>query len=129
MLTKDKTYSSWEVYQEVRKIHPREQDFYEGNIRDNIECWDEYQLKQVLVSELQNPYEYELDEYDVEEYAEMDIATMPPLVLGYYDNSHAYITTDGNHRVAALRRKGAEHAWAYVAVKSSKNTDTMEEEE
>lgn len=129
MLATEKTYSSWEVYQVVRKIHLREQDFYEGNIRENIENWDEYQLKKVLVSDLQNPFDYDLDEYDVEEYTEMDIATMPPLVLGYYDDSDAYITTDGNHRVAALRRKGVEHAWAYVAVKSSKNTDAMEEEE
>lgn len=111
-------FSDWDVIQLVRKIHDREQDFYEGNITENIEFWEKYILQEVEVKDLENPYHYELDEYNIHEYKQMDLKTMPPIVLGYFDDNESYLTIDGNHRVAVLQALGVEKVLAFVAVKN-----------
>lgn len=113
-----KTFSCWDIVQFVRKIHDREQDFYEGNISENIQFWDNYILQEVDVKDLENHNNYDLDDYNIFIYKEMDLKTMPPIVLGYFDDNESYLTVDGNHRVAVLRELGVEKVLAFVAIKS-----------
>lgn len=109
--------SDWDIVQFTKTIHYRSQDFVDGDIRDNIEAYDEYELREVLVSELEEP-QYYIDVEYVDEYKKMDIDTIPPIILGFYSDK-TYLTIDGGHRIAVAKELELKTIKAFVAIKSS----------
>lgn len=103
------------VYELVRGIHYQEDDFDEGNLGDMIEEYENYELIEVNVSDLHDVFAM-IDDYLVFEYSDMDISTMPPIVLGHFDNGE-YLILDGNHRITVLRNLGIETVKAFVGIK------------
>lgn len=93
-----------DVYMLTKSLHYNADDFDEGDIGERIEAFLSYELKEVPLSEIEEP-SYYLDDELVEDYLEMDEKTVPPIVLGFYEDG-SYMTIDGGHRVTvALKRK------------------------
>ncbi|WP_182102477.1 ParB N-terminal domain-containing protein [Niallia taxi] len=107
--------SSYEVVQLCENIHYRKEDFEEGDIADHIEEYDFYRLEEVLIKDLEAPCYY-IDEELVEEYKALNIADMPPIVLGFYDDG-SYLTMDGGHRTTVAQELGENKIKALVAIK------------
>lgn len=108
-------FSSYEVVQLCERIHYRLEDFKEGDIAERIEEYEFYRLEDVLVKDLEEPCYY-VDKDLVEEYKELEISEMPPIVLGYYDDD-SYLTIDGGHRTTVVQELGVKKIKAFVAVK------------
>ncbi|HHT7008397.1 TPA: hypothetical protein ACTZ3A_000936 [Bacillus cereus] len=109
-----KMYSDMEVVSFVKNIHYKGSDFIEGDIQERIESYDNYELKEIDVNELETP-SYYVDEELIKEYLDMDISKTPPLVLGYY-NTGEYQTIDGGHRTTVLKKLGITKVLAYVGI-------------
>lgn len=104
--------SDWDIVQKVKKIHYRRQDFEDGDIRERIEKFDLYILKEIPLDQIEKVWTY-IDDDLVEEYMEEDSKTMPPIVLGEYWKGK-YEIVDGGHRVETKREKEEETIFAYV---------------
>lgn len=109
--------TDWDIVQFVKSIHYNKEDFVDGDIREHIEQYDEYLLIEVNVNELEEP-QYYVDEEFVAEYKAMDINTMPPIILGYYEDK-SYLTIDGGHRITVAKELGMQKIKAFVGIKSS----------
>lgn len=95
-----------DVYMLTKSLHYEQDDFSEGNIGERIEEFLSYELKEIPLSEIEAPWTY-IDDERIEDYEEMDENTVPPIVLGFYEDG-SYMTIDGGHRVTvALKRKQA----------------------
>lgn len=100
------TVPECDVYMLTKSVHSNVDDFDEGDIGERIEEFEFYVLKDVPLSEIEEP-RYYVDEERVDEYLEMNPETAPPIVLSYYSDG-SYLTIDGGHRITvALKRKQA----------------------
>lgn len=107
--------SEWEIVQFVKNIHYNKMDFCEGDLRENIEKNNSYELKEVLVNDLEEPCYY-VDEELVQDYKNENINTMPPIIVDFYvDNT--YRTIDGGHRVTVAKELKLKKIKAFVALK------------
>jgi hypothetical protein len=106
---KPQSYSSDEVAEIVREIHPRTEDFEDGDLEERILDHGPYVLKEVNVDSIESEWGFNDD--TAEEYSELK-TKMPPLVL---DNELWII--DGTHRYEALKIKGTKKIMAYVGKK------------
>ena len=100
------------VYELVRGI---QEGFDEGNLGEMIEEYENYELLEINVRDLHDVF-VQIDDYLVFEYSDMDISTMPPIVLGHFDNGE-HLILDGNHRITVLRNLGIETVRAFVGIK------------
>lgn len=110
----------YEVYNLVKKLHYSEEDFDsgEGSIGELIEEYEQYKVVEVPLYQLHNVF-VSIDDYLVFEYTDLDPREMPPIVLGYFDDSDEYLILDGNHRVTMLRELGIEKTVAFVGIKNN----------
>lgn len=107
-----------ELIQYVIKWHRRTQDFENGDLNFRIWKFTKYVLTQLPISEL-DMEEWQVDDEYVDEYARMDIRTMPPIV---YD-ADLETMIDGMHRVNAVARQGGTHILAYVGTSDNIDPD------
>lgn len=107
-------YEEYQVYEFVRSIHYRKEDFDDGDIGKHIEEYEQYEAKIVKVEDLEDPHYY-IDDENIEEYSEMSEETSPPVVLGYYSDG-TYLTIDGGHRIIVAKTKGYKTIKAFVGV-------------
>lgn len=104
-------YPEEDVYIFTQKIHHTPEDFFDGDLGDRIEQYEEYIVKEVNISDIQNLDEFQLDEDLVEEYTEIlkKNDTYPPIVL-----DEEYNIIDGTHRANALNDLGKKKIIAFV---------------
>ena len=55
------TLPDWKVHGEVKRLHHREEDFYEGNIEERIEEFREYELQDIPFELIHAPWYYDSD--------------------------------------------------------------------
>ena len=106
--------SSYDVGQFIKDIHYSKMDWLEGNLKEHIEEYDNYEVKEVFTKDLEEP-SYYIDEELVEEYQKKDIQNMPPIVLGFYLDGTFQIIEAG-HRVTVAKMKNAKKILAFVAI-------------
>lgn len=111
----EKVFSNDYVIDLAKEIHYSPQDFEEGNIIENIEEYDNYELMDVAVEKIEEPYYY-IDEEMIEEYKEMNTEKMPPIILGFYSDG-TYQIIDGGHRVTVAQELGLKKIKAYVGMR------------
>lgn len=102
----------------VSDIHSNKDDLYEEDILERISEYSHYSLYEVNISDIEWD-SYMINDDIVDEYSEMDINTMPPIVLGdfYFNVSNPegrFTIIDGAHRSNALRKLGISKIKAYI---------------
>lgn len=109
--------SSYEVYKLMESLHHDVNDIEEGSLQELIEEYDYYTLEYINLNEIEQVHTYTDEDY-IEDYLQMNIKTMPPIVLGFYDDgSYRYI--DGGHRIETARKKGLSKIASYVGYKGA----------
>ena len=125
------TVPDWKIYNEVQRLHSREEDFYEGNIEQRIDQFREYELQEIPFELVYAPYSFDpnmvwdyalqINEYDVmchPDRGDIDNADpicditnpYPPIVItNLYapdpsepDNKR-HLIIDGTHRYEAIK--------------------------
>lgn len=101
-----------DIYSYVEALHHTNDDFFDGNLGDRIEWYPKYQLKEVMLSEL-NLDEHYWDESEVEEFKTkfLHSGKYPPIVL-----AHDYSIIDGTHRANSLEQVGEKNILAFVGI-------------
>jgi len=96
----------------ISKIHRNPEDLEDGDIIERInECYS-YELKEINISLLDlNEWDVDLDY--VEDYKDLDVNTMPPIIIHEFSSGN-YSIVDGIHRLNACHKKGLKKIKAYV---------------
>ena len=102
-----------EIIKIVKSQHRRRQDFIEGNIATRIYAVSSYELKRIPLKYIDED-EWNIDESLVLEYAKLDIAKMPPIILHYQEGIYSIV--DGIHRVNTMKALKKEYINAYVGI-------------
>lgn len=105
-------YSSNELECLAEDIHREYDDILEGDILERINCVDFYELMELPISSLDLD-EWGKDDDLVNEYKELDINSMPPIIVHEFSLDN-YSIVDGVHRLNACHKKGLKTIKAYV---------------
>ena len=125
------TVSDWKIYNEVQRLHSREEDFYEGNIEQRIDQFREYELQEIPFELVYAPYSFDpnmvwdyalqINEYDAmchPDRGDIDNANpicditnpYPPIVVtNLYapdpsePENKRHLIIDGTHRYEAIK--------------------------
>lgn len=106
-----------EVMNIVNKIHRNKADFAEGDLTDRIYWFNEYELGNLPIKEL-NLSEFDIDEELVKSFMQkikQNSSQMPPIVFDPVSGS----IIDGIHRANACARLGMKSIPAYVGITQS----------
>lgn len=114
----EKTVPSSHIDDLVMKIHPREDDFTDGDLLHRIDRYDTYKLTYVDIDDLILD-EFDIDDEHVDELVELIDSgeDLPPIVFDPIERS----IIDGNHRANAYHNAGYKKIKAYVG--DSENED------
>lgn len=105
-------YSSNELECLAEDIHREYDDILEGDILERINCVDFYELMELPISSLDLD-EWGKDDDLVNEYKELNINSMPPIIVHEFSLDN-YSIVDGVHRLNACHKKGLKTIKAYV---------------
>ena len=106
----------YEVLQYAMDIHYPIWDILgreESDIPKRINEDSDYILKRFNINLIEEPL-FRVDDESIKEYMELDIDTMPPIVLEFVDNS--YYIVDGCHRYSAMKKLCKESILAYIPI-------------
>ena len=117
-LTESVIKTADEIYDYVRSIHPRYEDWEEGDLEKRIYKYKRYDLKEVLVDDIDVAYNVN-DDFVADLALEIENGKkINPVVLhqelSYYD------VIDGCHRVEAYKDEGKKYITTYVAIQSKR---------
>lgn len=93
-------------------IHREYDDILEGDILERINCVDFYELMELPISSLDLD-EWGKDDDLIDEYKELDINSMPPIIVHEFSLDN-YSIVDGVHRLNACHKKGLKTIKTYV---------------
>lgn len=105
-------YSSNELECLAEDIHRDYDDILEGDILERINSVDFYELMELPISSLDLD-EWGKDDSLINEYKELDIKSMPPIIVHEFSLDN-YSIVDGVHRLNACHKKGLKTIKAYV---------------
>lgn len=102
-----------EIYEYIRYIHNDPNDFYDGDLSDRIESYDNYKLENVKIDDIDCD-EFFMRDYDIPDFIKMykNGSEFPIIVL-----SHDYRVIDGTHRCQSAKQIGLKMIKAYVGVR------------
>lgn len=100
-----------ELLEIAKSIHRKNEDFQSGDLEERIMKVEWYYL--TTVNPIMIDQEWKVDEEKVEEYADLDPAKAPPIILYKYGNEH-YSVVDGQHRIESFKRNKVYSTLAYV---------------
>lgn len=86
----------------------------ESNILQRTQENKNYILQYIDICNILEPYTL-IDDSIIEEYMEINIKTMPPIILTKYENKYEII--DGNHRYNVIKEKNIKQILAYIPIK------------
>ena len=109
-------HSSSELECLAEDIHRDNDDILEGDILERINCVDFYELMELPISFLDLD-EWGKDDDLINEYTELDINSMPPIIVHEFSLDN-YSIVDGVHRLNACHKKGLKTIKAYVGKRS-----------
>ena len=85
----------------------------ESDIPKRIDEDSDYILKKFNINLIEEPI-FRSDDEKIKEYMELDINTIPPIVLEFVDNS--YYIVDGCHRYSVAKKLCKESILAYIPI-------------
>lgn len=101
---KGKKMSADDVFSYVKSIHPRHEDFEDGDLQERIYRYKSYVAKTVNIDDIDSPY-----------YSDIEDEKLPkkynPIVL-----THDLIIIDGTHRYDMAKNTGINTIKAYVGI-------------
>lgn len=86
----------------------------ESDIPNRIEEYSSFIVKNINISDIEEPYFF-LDEGTVDEYSELEVSTMPPIVLSEQIKGK-YMIIDGCHRYYASIKNKQIDILAFVPI-------------
>lgn len=117
------TIEGWRLAQMVQDWHHTPEDFFDGDLDENICAFGTYHLKLIPVSMLKHGM-FSINDDLVDQYVGMDGAA-PPIVV---DSNHNH-AIDGNHRLEAAIKRGDANILAYVGDPSTYSPPDEEDDE
>jgi hypothetical protein len=125
-MTLNDQVSCWDLIIMMRKIHPRTEDFSEGDLFERIKRFDMYTLQEISLCDIHRG-RYDLDDSLIEEYAELAVNTQPPIILSEPFGDKRDVV-DGNHRVEAQAKRNIDKLLGFIPLEETKIDDCDEEE-
>lgn len=127
--------SCWDLIELTRKIHPRVEDFSEGDLIKRIKRFEVYVLQKVSLSQIHRDA-YSIDEDEVKGYAERNVQTMPPIILGEKfgvqfadDPTEKYDIVDGNHRLESQFIRDNDTIMAFIPIEDTRIDESDEDDD
>lgn len=109
-----------EIYDYIRSIHPRDDDWVDGDLEERIFKYKHYELKDVLVDEIDVAYHVN-DDFVADLAIEIENGKqINPVVLHKPPPYSYYDVIDGCHRVEAYKDEGKRYIQAYVAIQRNR---------
>lgn len=108
-------FSPDHVEEHVRSIHPRSEDFEDGDLVDRVHSAHKYEHHENYPIDGLDENEFYTDEGHVANLASKKQFNTPIVVHKYSDGTHSIV--DGSHRVAAAKRAGLKTLPTYVGLR------------
>lgn len=109
-----KVLEAYEIFEYVRDIHKKWDDFDDGDLERRIYAFSKFVLGKLPVDKLFRESRWNIDDSKVDKYSKMS-TVIPPIIYDRVSNE----IIDGAHRVATAKKLGIKYIDAYLGTRTN----------